>query len=540
MAAGMAMNRVTEERPETVPQRSSVQRKHSERKFRRKKWLLAGALTVMGIVAVVVILLIIFWPFTRDKVLKDLADATSSIVEAKSFRETYFPHPGCVAEGVTFLRDRSGNKPPLMTMQRLRIVANFWGLFRKRISLMQADGMHVSVLPLGSGESWPKNKSTSSVVVSKFVTQGATVEFLHRESGKPPLTFAIHQFTIDNLGSNTVMRFKILVANPEPPGEISASGTLGPWHQDSPADTPVSGTYALQHADLSAFHGIGGILSSDGKVSGTLRNLRVQGATAAPDFMVTRSGHPFRLETNFDALVNGANGDVVLQHVLAHAWHTNLTADGRIAEVPEHKGKATSLEMFVRQGRIEDVLYIFVQAPRSPLTGVVSFAANTRIRPVAGPFLRKVEIEGDFGVNSGRFTNPKTQENVGKLSEHGRGEKDDDPNKPDPERVLSDLKGHVVLKDGTATFSDLSFGVPGALAHMHGTYNLMTERIDLHGTLQLQTKLSQATSGIKSFLIKALSPFLKNNKRQIPLPVSITGTYDHPVYKVESTPKKNK
>jgi AsmA-like C-terminal region len=538
MLARIVMNRATEERPETMLQPSSVQIGHSEDKSRRKKWLLAGAVIVMGIVAVVLILFIIFWPFTRDKVLKDLADATSSIVEVKSFQETYFPHPGCVAEGVTFLRDRAGKQPPVMTMERLRITGSFWGLFRKRLSLIQADGMRMFVLPLGSGETWPKNKSTSNVVVSKFVTQGATLEFLQRESGKRPLTFAIHQFSIDDLGSSTVMRFKILVANPEPPGEISASGTLGPWHQDGPADTPVSGTYALQHADLGAFHGIGGMLSSDGKVSGTLRNLRVQGATNAADFMVKRSNHPFRLQTSFEALVSGANGDIVLQHVFAHAWHTNLAADGRIAEGPEHKGKTTSLEMFVRDGRIEDVLYIFVQAPQSPLTGTASFAAKTRIRPVAGPFLRKVELEGDFGVNSGRFTNPKTQENVGKLSEHGRGEKDDDPNKPDPERVLSDLKGHVVLKDGTATFSNLSFGVPGALAHMHGTYNLITERIDLHGTLQLETKLSQATSGIKSFLIKALNPFLKNNKRQIPLPVSITGTYDHPVYKIESTPKK--
>ena len=122
-----------------------------------------------------------------------------------------------------------------------------------------------------------------------------------------------------------------------------------------------------------------------------------------------------------------------------------------------------------------------------------------------------------------------------KLSERARGKKKEDED--DPESVLSDLKGHVVLKNGTATFTNLSFVVPGAIARVHGTYDLITERIDLHGTLQMQAKLSDATSGVKSFLIKALDPFLKKNRPGVPVPISITGTYSHPSYKVASSAK---
>jgi hypothetical protein len=54
---------------------------------------------------------------------------------------------------------------------------------------------------------------------------------------------------------------------------------------------------------------------------------------------------------------------------------------------------------------------------------------------------------------------------------------------------------HVGLKGAIATFSDLSFSVPGALAHVHGTYGLLTKRVDLHGTLQVDNKLSKGSKG---------------------------------------------
>jgi len=151
-------------------------------------------------------------------------------------------------------------------------------------------------------------------------------------------------------------------------------------------------------------------------------------------------------------------------------------------------------------------------------------------------------MEGDFGIDAAHFSNPATQQGIGVLSESARGKPPDDDDKEknsaDEESLLSDLKGHVVLRNGVATFTNLSFGVPGAHAEMHGTYDLITEKVDLAGVLQMQAKLSDATSGIKSFLVKALSPFLKNNHPREPLPVTITGTYDHPNYHVSSTPKK--
>jgi len=102
------------------------------------------------------------------------------------------------------------------------------------------------------------------------------------------------------------------------------------------------------------------------------------------------------------------------------------------------------------------------------------------------------------------------------------------------------LRGHVLLRHGIATLSNLSFGVPGALAQMRGTYNLITEKIDLHGTLKTQAEVSKTTHGIKSLMLKVLDPFFKNKPDGYLAPVKITGTYDHPMFGLDlGDPRKN-
>ena len=141
-------------------------------------------------------------------------------------------------------------------------------------------------------------------------------------------------------------------------------------------------------------------------------------------------------------------------------------------------------------------------------------------------------MQGDFGIDAGSFTKSDTQQGVNSLSHGALGEKNQKTNDDDsdPRNVLSDLKGHVLLKNGIATFSNLSFGVPGALAQMRGTYDLISEKIDLHGTLKTEAEVSKTTHGIKSLMLKVLDPFFKNKPDGYLAPVKITGTYDHPEF----------
>jgi hypothetical protein len=120
-----------------------------------------------------------------------------------------------------------------------------------------------------------------------------------------------------------------------------------------------------------------------------------------------------------------------------------------------------------------------------------------------------------------------------RLSERARGKAEKADNEEvSPDRILSDLKGHVRLKNGIARFSNLTFAVPGATARMNGTYDLFSERINLHGTLRMSKPLSKTATGVKSFFLKVIGPFTHKEKPAAPIPVSITGTWDHPEYHV--------
>ncbi len=362
-----------------------------------------------------------------------------------------------------------------------------------------------------------------------FVASRAVLDFTSLDPKKSPVTFQVHEFDLHNLGTSGVMPFQTALSNPEPPGEVRATGSLGPWRADNPAQTEIFWLVFVSASRPRSLQRYCGILSSDGKFKRILKRLGVEGSTEMPDFQVKSSGHAIRLGSQFHAVVNATNGDVELRDVSAHFGNTTVVSKGSIAGRSTQKGKTASLDMVVREGRIQDLLPLFIKAQRSPLTGSVSLTGHASLPPGQSPFPDKVELQADFGIGSGRFTSSNTQQTVNQLSERAEGEKNEDP-----ESVLSDLKGHVVLTDGVANFSTLSFGVPGAVALMHGTYDLSSQRIELRGVLHIQAKLSDATTGMQSFLIKALNPFLRNNHPGANVPIHISGTYSHPVYRLSA------
>lgn len=493
----------------------------------RKKWFLIPLIVLAAILAAAAVLLAVKWPFTQARVIERLQQATATSVQIGNFKEEYFPHPGCVARQVTFQQGSHA----LMSIQTLTIRGSFFGLFTRHVTVVRADGTHIVLPALGAGLSLGGHNQ-SGTVIDQLVADGTVLDIEPRNAGGQPTRFLLRQFRLRGLGGERALPFQTIFKNPTPPGVVSAEGNFGPWKTGSAASTGVSGRYTFRHADLSVFRGIAGTLSSEGTFRGTFQHLRVQGTTDTPDFEAARSGHKFHLSGQFEALVDATNGDVTLEDAAALLGHTTVAAQGRIAPAQPRQGKTASLDLLVRDGRIEDVLLLFVKNSRSPLMGLTSFRAHITIPPGREDFVRKVKLEGEFGIGSARFTSPTTEQSLTDLSRRASGEKED------PERVLSDLRGQVALSGGVATFTHLSFTVPGARAQMQGRYNLINQRINLHGLLHMDNSLANATSGIKSFLLKALGPFLKSNHRGEVLPVAITGTYSHPSYHISPQSKK--
>lgn len=273
--------------------------------------------------------------------------------------------------------------------------------------------------------------------------------------------------------------------------------------------------------------GIRGAVSSQGNFNGNIQQIQLQGSADSPDFGVTRSGHRVHVTGSFRALVDGRNGDVALQDVQAAFGKTSVRSTGIIQG---EGGKTADLKLGGTDARIQDILMLFVQAPVSPLTGSVAFNATAKVPATLHDFVRKVQFTSDFAIGDGHLTNPTTQDKMDHLSQQAQGEKQTD----DPETAVSNLVGHLELRDGVANFTDLKFRVPGALAHLRGTYDVTTEKVNLRGLLLMEADLPHATSGFKSFLLKPINVFLRKNRHGgARIPVTITGTYDKPVCKTD-------
>jgi hypothetical protein len=358
------------------------------------KLIVRAALAMVVIFLAAVVVLAWRWPFSRTAVLQELEAASLSRVDAGTFHATYFPHPGCTLEHVTFQHNPKLGSPPLITIERLGIEGSFSGLFTKHVKRVRAQGMRVLTPPQGSSEHF-QAPERSPFVIDDLVADGAVLEVASREAEKQPLKFSFHNFALRNVGTSGPASFQATLSSPEPPGEITTSGKFGPWNEDDVGKTAVSGEYVFQQADLGVFRGIAGLLSSSGKFSGVLDRIEVQGITDTPHFTVISSSHLVQLRTQFHAVVNGENGDTFLEKVAATFLKTTVWSEGSVAGTSGQPGKTASVELAANDGRIQDILLLFTRSPRAPMSGTVSFHANVAIPPGKRPFLEKVVLQGD-------------------------------------------------------------------------------------------------------------------------------------------------
>ena len=498
------------------------------------RWGLAGIVALAGILLG---LLAANWPFTREAMIKRLEQASSTRVEMRGFRSTFFPYPGCIADEVTFRPITSTNGPksqdPVITIRRLTIESTFFGLLSKpgRIRSIVTDGLRIHVPAGGADLHSAAGAKSDNVVIEEFRAENALLELASRQPAGKPLVFQIHRVLFRNIGDGNKMPFQVSLHLPTPPGEVQSSGWLGPWKDErgTVRSTPISGTYVLQRADLGVFKSISGEVSSRGAFSGNLKSINVAGNTDTPQFEVTESGHRFHLTTQFRGVVDLTNGDVNLPAVQARVGNTSFAANASVAGKP----KVVAVNVMQGKGEIQDLILLFSDAPASPVTGPVSFQTKILLPAEHRPFKQRVQLTGNFVIDPAKFTSAQSQAGIDQLSERAKGQKDKgkdrdaDDDAAGFDRVRTRLEGQVALKNGVAAFSRISFSVPAAQGDMNGTYSILNKRVDLHGKMRMNATVSQATTGAKSFFLKIVDPFYKKKHAGAEVPITMTGIYGH-------------
>jgi AsmA-like C-terminal region len=508
----------------------------TERRGLMRKWVIAGVAAVLVLLVVAAVLMgPAMHSFVRARTQKVLETHFASSVEFSDFDVTLFPRLRVTITGLVLRHKGRTDIPPLIQVQTVTMYAQVPALLKPRpyISFVQLDGLQIHTPPREPGGQPMIQKTDQDlakkypVLIGEVRADDANIEVLRAQSDKPPREFPIHNLDLHDVSFDRPAQFHALLTNAIPKGEIDATGQFGPWLAEEPSETPADGHYIFQNADLGTLKGLRGILSSKGQFSGPLDYLTVAGYTDTPDFGLRTGGQPVALHTDFSALVDGTNGDVTLKGVTAKFLHTTLLVSGKIVDVSKViKGRTIYLNASSENARIEDLLRLAVNSDEPMMTGSASLKTTIDIPEGADDLLDRMKLAGQFGVGHAQFTRATVQEKVDTLSRKGQGK----PKDTDISDVASDLRGNFRFADGVVTFSNLSFGVQGASVHLDGTYNIDSTAIDFNGDLLMQAKLSQTTTGAKSFFLKAADPFFKGKNGGSDVPIKIGGTKDHPTF----------
>ncbi len=419
-----------------------------------------------------------------------------------------------------------------------------------RISVVRLEGLVVDVPPRshflhGAGKSEPATASTAASLlhfkVETLVCEGAHLTLETSKPGKLPLEFAIAHLKLTDIGGGGPMNFEAELTNPRPVGTIHTTGNLGPWLVTDPGESPVSGSYRFENADLSGFKGIAGILSSTGNYQGTLRELIVDGDTKTPDFRLTHFGTTLALQTKFHARVDATNGDTWLEPVEATLGGSHFLAQGQILGVkaePDGRGGMKpgghdiALTVNVDRGRIEDFLRLASHGGAPVLTGALATKVALEIPPGPVPVEERLTLNGKFTLGDAEFTSAKIKARILELSARGLGRPKEAKMSGQPD-VLSTMNGSYLMKNALITLPALEYTVPGAVIDLKGTYEVEGGALNFGGTAKMKATVSAMVGGWKGLLLIPVDRYFQKDGAGTEVPISIKGTRENPQFSVD-------
>jgi hypothetical protein len=503
--------------------------------------LYTAAVAFVIAAAIGTVLALRFQPVAREYFISTLRKRYQSDIELGNLQISLYPTVRATGDNLVFWFQGRHDRPPLVQIRRFSFEAGFVNFFRnpKHINRLRLEGLQIHVPPreeraqMNSPTSASSSSSsdTAAFVLDEVIADGATLEVAPTDPAKNPLTFDIARLTLHTVGVGRPMAFHAELTNPKPPGLIQSDGRFGPWNAARPVDTPLDGSYTLRDADLSVFKGITGTLSSDGAYNGQLGSLEVQGTTDVPDFALTIGGRAMPLHTNFEATVDGTNGNTVLHPVHAKLGGSGFEVSGSIERNALETHKTIELEAKTSSrmaARLEDFLRLAMKGPNPPMTGAIRFDTKVKIPPGNTEVIERLQLDGTFGLGGVRFTSPDVQGKIAGLSHRAQG----DPTDHDP-GVTADFKGVFHLHGGRLGLPDLQFTVPGANVSLHGSYVLRSGAMDFQGTVKLDATVSQMTTGFKSKLLKPFDPLFRRDGAGTVLPISIGGTRGEPSFRLD-------
>lgn len=516
---------------------------------------IATTVVACGLVAVLIgaiLVQTVASDWSKNRITAFLEQRFQSEVEMDNFQATVFPSPAASADGVRFFHRGRRDLPPVITLEGFSVTTSLGNLFSRPVRLgdIHLRGLLIQIppkeeaakpedarpaedsamgdtvpLPREDANDPPTSSSEPLIAVGQIIADGAEIRLLPMESFKQPQVYSMERLRLSLLSTDAPMAFDTALTTPDLPGQIVSQGSFGPWNGDHPGESPVSGEYSLNSADLSVFNGIQGALSSSGAYEGVLAYLNVRGEANVPDFAVNTGGAPVSMHARFAAIVDGTSGDIPLEAAEASFRKTTLTAQGGIYQKQGAPGKTLELDVDIPQAPLEDLLHFGVKG-KTPLQGQAKVKTHVTIPPGEQQLPLRTKLKGNFAVHSATFPDWNIQKQVEELSDRASGKPEKTPNGD----VVSNLHGNFAMANGVLKLQGLKFRVPSAQLALNGDYGVLDESLNFRGTLTMDAKVSEATTGFKSFLAKIVNPIFSRKHAGAVIPIRISGNRKDPKF----------
>jgi hypothetical protein len=509
----------------------------------RRKRSVWGGITISLLLVVIVVgttVEIMFHraePILKGRVIETLSTHFDGRVEMDGFQVSVVKGFEVSGDGLRIYPPddvvEAGAKDPLISLGHFAFHVNVAGLFAKpmHVGTVSVRGMTISIPPREMRQHASKGErhiGKIKIVVDEIDCEDSKLIIGTAKPDKDPKEFDLQHIVMHNVGPNDPWRYDATLVNAIPKGDIHAVGTFGPWVNESPGDSAVTGKYTFDNADLNTIKGIAGILSSEGEFSGQLNRITADGTTETPDFALDTANHPVPLHTKFHAVIDGTSGDTYLQPVEAKLRQSEFSCVGAIINV-KGKGHIIDLDVNVPDGRIQDFLELAIKAKPVLMTGHLNMKTKLHIRPGDDSVTQKLSLNGNFKLRVIHFSNPEWQDKVDMLSLRAQGDAKDA--KPGAEDVSSQMSGSFIMGAGKLHFNKLAYVLPGADINLAGVYSLDGNQLDFDGKVRTKAALSKmVATWWKSWLLKPVDPFFRKNGAGAEIPVKISGTKGAPKF----------
>jgi hypothetical protein len=230
------------------------------------------------------------------------------------------------------------------------------------------------------------------------------------------------------------------------------------------------------------------------------------------------------LQTRYHAIIDGGNGNTLLQPVEATLGRTSFVVRGGVVRGAGESGRTVALDVVFREAHIEDLMRLAMKGPKPMMRGPIDLRVRLLWPPGKGDIVDKLLLSGTFALRQAHFTSAAVQDKIDGLSSRAQGT----PGDKSVDEVGTTLDGSFRLARGVIEFSRLRFTIPGADVALVGRYTLDQEAVDFRGRLRLQAKVSQTMTGWKRWALKPADSFFAKDGAGTQLQIRIDGTRDQP------------